>query len=220
MDIQMPELNGFEATTLIREREQLTGGHLPIIAMTANAMKGDRERCLAAGMDGYVAKPVRSVELFRAVESTVHPGAETHAPTTTVTGSADEDAVFDPVHFRSAIGDDNLMHQLLAIFPEDADSMLQNGALALTSNDASGLHAAMHSLKGMVGTYSAPRALRSVRQLCHLARTGSLEEVRAAFPVMAREIKILEEALREFARQMGAAQPDVSSLNRDSRTSC
>ncbi|MFZ4766587.1 MAG: PAS domain-containing protein, partial [Roseimicrobium sp.] len=83
MDIQMPVLNGYETTEKIRqwERERGHGAHLPIIAMTANAMKGDRERCLAAGMDGYVAKPVRSAELFRAVEgcASAAPGPVTAA---------------------------------------------------------------------------------------------------------------------------------------------
>ena len=67
MDVQMPEMNGFEATTGIREVEKSTGSHVPVIAMTAHAMKGDRERCLEAGMDGYVSKPIRPDELIRAI---------------------------------------------------------------------------------------------------------------------------------------------------------
>jgi CheY-like chemotaxis protein len=69
MDVQMPELDGFQATALIREKEKSTGAHLPIIAMTAHAMKGDRERCIAAGMDGYVSKPIQQKELFSAIQS-------------------------------------------------------------------------------------------------------------------------------------------------------
>ena len=67
MDLQMPEMDGFEATSRIREEESNTGRHVPIIAMTAHAMKGDRERCLAAGMDGYVAKPIRQQEVYEAL---------------------------------------------------------------------------------------------------------------------------------------------------------
>ncbi len=71
MDVQMPEMSGFEATALIREGERQTGKHLPIIATTAHAMKGDRERCLASGMDGYVSKPLLVAELFREIDHTM-----------------------------------------------------------------------------------------------------------------------------------------------------
>ena len=69
MDVQMPEMDGFEATAEIRRWETVQGGRLPVVAMTANAMKGDRERCLQAGMDGYVAKPIKAAELMAAVEA-------------------------------------------------------------------------------------------------------------------------------------------------------
>jgi len=69
MDVQMPVMDGLKATAIIRDRERTTGAHVPIIAMTAHALKGDRERCLEGGMDGYVAKPIRAAELFDAIES-------------------------------------------------------------------------------------------------------------------------------------------------------
>ena len=68
MDVQMPEMDGFEATSSIREKERITGGHIPIVAMTAHAMSGDREKCLAAGMDGYVSKPINTQELVENIE--------------------------------------------------------------------------------------------------------------------------------------------------------
>ena len=71
MDVQMPEMDGFEATKQIREKEQASGAHLPIIALTAHAMQGDQERCLVGGMDGYVAKPIKLEALFSVIEKVV-----------------------------------------------------------------------------------------------------------------------------------------------------
>jgi CheY-like chemotaxis protein len=68
MDVQMPVMDGFEATTAIRQREQLAGTHIPIVAMTAHAFKGDQERCLAIGMDAYLSKPIRQQELYATIE--------------------------------------------------------------------------------------------------------------------------------------------------------
>jgi two-component system, sensor histidine kinase and response regulator len=76
MDVQMPDMDGFQATRAIRESERLTGKHLPIVAMTAHAMQGDRERCLSAGMDAYVAKPVKSKELYAAMETVLSDNVE------------------------------------------------------------------------------------------------------------------------------------------------
>jgi CheY-like chemotaxis protein len=83
MDVQMPEMDGFEATAAIRERERTTGTHTPIVAMTAHVMKGDREQCLAAGMDGYIPKPVRPQELFEVLNSLTPSGAVPVPETTT-----------------------------------------------------------------------------------------------------------------------------------------
>jgi two-component system, sensor histidine kinase and response regulator len=80
MDVQMPEMDGFEATAAIRAQERASGGHLPIIALTAHAMKGDHERCLAAGMDGYMAKPIKANELYAALDQLLPSTADANAP--------------------------------------------------------------------------------------------------------------------------------------------
>jgi CheY-like chemotaxis protein len=79
MDVQMPEMDGFEATAIIREQEKTGAKHIPIIAMTAHAMVGDRERCLAAGMDDYISKPINTADLFAAIERLLPASLEAHA---------------------------------------------------------------------------------------------------------------------------------------------
>jgi len=79
MDVQMPEMDGFQATGRIREKEKQTGQHVPIIAITGYAMKGDRQRCLDAGMDAYLSKPIRSKELFETVEQFQATGKSAHS---------------------------------------------------------------------------------------------------------------------------------------------
>src|SRR6185436_19938950 len=86
MDLQMPEMGGLDATASIRERERRHGGHVPIVAMTAHAMKGDRERCLDAGMDDYVSKPVRPSDLYAALERAL-PGSGVPMPRPAAAGS-------------------------------------------------------------------------------------------------------------------------------------
>jgi CheY-like chemotaxis protein len=80
MDVQMPEMDGFEATAALRDKEKTAGGHVPVIAMTAYAMQGDRERCLAAGMDGYVSKPVNAEDMFSTIERVLADVASGSAP--------------------------------------------------------------------------------------------------------------------------------------------
>lgn len=93
MDIQMPGMDGFEATAAIRAREKISGRHIPIVAMTAHAIKGDEEKCLAAGMDGYVSKPIQTVELFSVIARMMTPRAESDA--------GDAAAVVDPIVIRA-----------------------------------------------------------------------------------------------------------------------
>jgi two-component system, sensor histidine kinase and response regulator len=84
MDVQMPEMDGFEATAVIRERERQVGRHTPIVAMTAHALKGDEERCLSAGMDAYISKPIRTIELFTTIEKALGKKPESDAQTDAV----------------------------------------------------------------------------------------------------------------------------------------
>ncbi len=206
MDIQMPEMNGYEATTIIRQRELSSGKHVPIIAMTANAMKGDREQCLAAGMDDYISKPVHSAHLYAIIEkyADLHPLRDPAAPDTPQPHESQPaaDAPFDAEAFRSSIGDVGLMRELITVFFEDAPRLMTDARLALTQRNAGALHHAAHSLKGMVGNYSAAPAFRAVSALSDSTRAGKLKKAGSLLAVAEKEMTRLTVALEEFLKHL------------------
>ncbi len=209
MDVHMPGINGYEATARIRKTEQATGRHVPIIAMTANAMKGDRERCLAAGMDDYIAKPLRSAELFQVVEQFAHrsavpePAHESPVPSPPSPRPQIEPPPFDLAEFRESTGDEKLMRKLVAIFSEDAQKYLRKAEKALTAGKARPLYEAAHSLKGMLGVYAAKKALTLSSELCEYAHAGDLKGAQLMLEQLKKECALLGDAL------LGAFEPGI-----------
>ncbi len=165
MDVEMPEMGGFEATRLIRQREGEAGGHTPIIAMTAYAMKGDRERCLESGMDAYVSKPMRAQELYAIIESLV--AASTPPP---------EASGFD---FTAALeymgGDRKLLSDLVGIFLEECPNWMAELKKALAAGDAALLKRMAHNLKGSMSHFGAQEAYEVALKLEALGRSGKLD---------------------------------------------
>jgi CheY-like chemotaxis protein len=175
MDVQMPEMGGFEATAEIRRREQERGGHLRIVAMTAHALKGDRERCLAAGMDGYLKKPIDRLELFEAVEQ-IDPSAGLQADTPGPKGRFDfADAL------RRFDGDTALLHDLMQLFSEDAPNRMAAIRDAVDRRDPEALRLAAHELKGAAGNLAAASVVDAARTLEILGRHQSLDAVPGAW---------------------------------------
>ncbi len=163
MDCQMPVMDGFEATRRIREREALLPYPLrvPIIALTANAMQGDRERCIAAGMDDYVAKPFKSGDLRAALQKWL-PAAPSS---------------FDPVTIlRNIGGDEELLQQLLAMFLARSPGMLRQIADAIAARDARALEHTAHALKGTSGNLCAGAVVSVAGQLEAMGRMGQVVE--------------------------------------------
>ena len=214
MDVHMPVMNGLEATQAIRARERDEGGHLPIIAMTANAMRGDREECLAAGMDDYVVKPMRAPDLEAALGRSVDGGGWAGAPESRAAGAAPGDArraergalpagdVFDSERFRRNIGERELMLELIGFFDEDSGRMMAGIQEAAAGGDAGALHRAAHGLKGMLGNYCAGRATVRARRLDELARAGDLEGARGLIPELRTEVDRLRESLEGFRHSL------------------
>ncbi len=192
MDVQMPEMDGFEATVAIRAREQRSSAHIPIIAMTAHAMKGDRERCLAAGMDGYVAKPLDPEELFRALEG--------------VAGEARPavlHAVFDKSAALERIGDEELLGKLTELFLDECPKRMVEIREGITRRDGAALERAAHNLKGAAAVFSAAAATREAERLETLGRDGSWADAEAAFRALEDAVARLRLALLEIGRPGG-----------------
>jgi PAS domain S-box-containing protein len=205
MDIQMPELGGFEVTAALREREKSTGKHLPVIALTAHAMKGDRERCLAAGMDGYVAKPVQASDLLQALDdvigSTRAPVAvaaiPAPGPASTTTLPLEE---FDPdMALRRVGGDARLLGELAALFLREGPAWLSEMRAALTARDTSRLRRAAHTLKGGVGHFGAAATSDAAARLETIAREGDLPHAEAALAELQSRIERLQPVLTRLA---------------------
>jgi two-component system sensor histidine kinase/response regulator len=206
MDIQMPEMNGYEATAAIRQGEVGTGQHVPIIAMTANAMKGDREQCLAAGMDDYISKPVHSAHLYAIVEkyADLNPLREAGPPEASppLHPPASQAPPFNAEEFMASIGDVELMRELIHVFLEDSRQQLADARQALSAGDAEALHHAAHSLKGMVGNYAAAPAFEAVSALTDTTRAGDLDAAGGLLNVAIEEISRLCTALVEFLKRL------------------
>ncbi len=192
MDVQMPEMDGFEATAAIRQGERGSGRHLPILAMTAYAMKGDRERCLDSGMDGYVSKPIQPRELWETIDNLVTParsGDEREAPAVIL----DHDEIRDRVG-----GDTNLLHELIELFFADYPQMWQNVRDALSQGDAAKLSQAAHTLKGSVGVFGAQNARAAAERLEQLASTGDLAQAAEAVTQLETELERLKPVLHSL----------------------
>jgi CheY-like chemotaxis protein len=219
MDIQMPLMDGLQATAYIRAKEKEPRAsesspqgasplHIPIVAMTAHAMKGDRERYLAGGMDGYVSKPINSAELERVIQSVVDqfPSRsrvlasattnihETPNPDSTNGGAPEIEEAEILARFD---GDVDLLRELAGIFIDECPNYLCNIREAIHSGNAKALEHSAHTLKGSVGNFTTKDAHASALQLEILGRLGSVDGA-------AEILQKLEEHLERFNRTLAS----------------
>jgi two-component system, sensor histidine kinase and response regulator len=189
MDLEMPEMGGLEATACIRQRERGTDRHIPILALTAHAMKGDRERCLQAGMDGYVAKPIQSRELFQAIAELLPVAPVTEADTAPA-------VIVDPVEALEHVGGDpELLRELIDVFLQDCPRMMEEAREALQAGDVRKLKRAAHSLKGAVGILGGKAAFESALRLETIARQGDLSQAKPAWETLQHALEQLQQTL-------------------------
>jgi CheY-like chemotaxis protein/HPt (histidine-containing phosphotransfer) domain-containing protein len=203
MDVQMPEMDGFAVTTAIREREKAAGGHVPIVALTAHAMKGDRERCLSAGMDAYISKPLRVEELFEAIARLV-PGEATTATETPAppTNERPAEAVFDPTWALARVeGDPELLRKMISLFCAQAQKLLPEIRSAGERSDGKSLERFAHKLKGSMGGFGDARASEAALRLEIIGRDGEFARAGEASANLELEVARLREALTTFAQE-------------------
>jgi PAS domain S-box-containing protein len=196
MDVQMPEMDGLEATTAIRAAEVGTGKHVPIVAMTAHAMKGDREKCLSAGMDGYLSKPIRIDELKQAISEVENKRNPSQSP---------EQDSFQAIGklgllLDSVMGDRTLLIEMAELWLADSEKQERQIREGLDSGEAVIVERAAHALKGSVGTFQACAAQEAAKQLEMSARSADLVKARKAFENLSTQIDLVRQDLCRLAR--------------------
>jgi CheY-like chemotaxis protein/HPt (histidine-containing phosphotransfer) domain-containing protein len=188
MDVQMPEMDGLEATRCIIER---CGEDRPrIVALTADAMQDDRERCLAAGMDDYLTKPIRSAELAKALERAARPPATTLEP-----GALDR-------LMETTGGDPEFVAILLETFADEAPAILEELRGGLASGDSDAVRRAAHTLKSNGATFGATKLLALCAELESRARAGDLADGQQILRRVEASYAAVEKELAELRTQL------------------
>jgi CheY-like chemotaxis protein len=203
MDVQMPDMDGLESTGAIRALERERGGHIPIVAMTAHAMKGDRERCLAAGMDGYLPKPIRSEELRFTLERYTPPEARRRrAHEAAEPGPGEEEPALDwDLALERVERRDPILRAMAAAFVEECPSWVEEIETALDEDNSEALRRAAHSLKGAAQALAA----RPLADLATRLEVAGREHRVAAAAAERRELAAKTDALvAELSRRLGA----------------
>ena len=223
MDIQMPEMDGLTTTRMIRESEKGTRLHMPIIATTAHAMKGDRERCLAAGMDGYVSKPISSQELEEAIAGVLQAGGDGEVvsrleakPADAVAPTAPSVLVWDMGDTMERLGgDEQLFHEIIEIFLDDVPKQMAAMGQAIAEGNAEAIEQVAHTLKGELGYLGISEVSRKAREM---EEFGQKSDIRLAASLYATFERELCELLNSMRRMVGA-KPDVEMAARSPEAS-
>ena len=210
MDVHMPEMDGLDATIAIRDLERKTGTHIPIIAMTAHAMKGDRERCLAAGMDGYVSKPIRSAALAKAISEVMSRRRAGKEPARIVNQT--DSAINEAVLLEGVDGNRRLLRELVKLFLADYPLHLAQIKDALRDGDAEALATAAHTLKGAIGNFAAKKAVAAAQLMEVLARDGELRAASQAYSGLESELAPLVEELKRIVTNPAKRKPRANQI--------
>jgi PAS domain S-box-containing protein len=203
MDVQMPEMDGYDATKKIRAAEEETGRHLPIVAMTAHAMKGDRERCLAAGMDSYVAKPIRAGTLFETIRDVLGTAVESPGAEEPEDGEETMDLPKDGIiHWTEALkavkGNRNLLKLVVETALAECPKLVDDIRRAVDQRDPMALKLSAHTLKGSVRYFGPSRAYDLAFALEKAGKAGEFEGAQETLTALGEEIGRFRNALEEY----------------------
>jgi PAS domain S-box-containing protein len=201
MDVQMPEMNGLEATAAIRERERTTGGHVPIVAMTAHAMTDDRQRCLDAGMDAYVSKPLRPDELVAAIDSVVASSSTEPEPESALSHVAEHTATL----LAGFGGNRKLLAEVIDVFLADSPALVTAVRQATNARSGDDLAHATHALKGSIGLFVQGGAYEAAQRLERAAKSGDLTGIEEACAALEGQVAGLCTALGDLRTELLAS---------------
>jgi two-component system sensor histidine kinase/response regulator len=201
MDVQMPEMDGWEATQAIRMKEKATGGHIPIIAMTAHAMKGDEERCIAAGMDDYLTKPIRTAALLEALDKIARRQPETADTAHAAPSQPANDAIDLAVALERLDGDRDLFEELVQVFRNECPNVIEEMRQAIGQGDAKTLERSAHGLKGSSAQLGGLAVSQIAMQIEKMARSGNVESSRDYFKILQNELDRLFSGLESICQR-------------------
>ncbi len=199
MDVQMPEMDGLEATSAIRAKEKGTRLHVPIVAMTAHAMKGDRERCLQSGMDDYIAKPIRSKELYGTIRTVLERFGKT--------SKAGREPMSDEKQFdwtdalNSVRGDRTLLKIVVEAALVEVPRLMKAVAQAIAGADAKELVLAAHTLKGATRYFGESPVFQYAQRLERMGKENQFQGADETCTALKSQVQCLLPALREYLRK-------------------
>ncbi|MEN6370454.1 MAG: response regulator [Armatimonadota bacterium] len=205
MDVQMPVMDGFKATAAIRKAEKVSGKHIPIVAMTAHAMKGDRERCLEAGMDDYLTKPIDTKVMLQIIDKLAPASPQNqNAVDDNICVELSEGIVDVEALMERVGGDKDLLSEITDLFLEDYPKLMSELKNAIDSADNKSVERAAHTIKGSIGNFTTGETYEAALAVEQIGRSNNITGVDEAYRHLDDSLERLKSALSPFVRKEAA----------------